>query len=111
MGNEIKNESQKEGDSGENKSTQEKIKELNNRATLLEQRLLNKFAYPLDYKSLYYENININLKGENAYLHTLVYGLNELKENPHSEKKVLIMLHGYQGNSISIKNLFAYAQI
>ena len=104
MGNELKIE---EGDSNENE-TQEKIKELNNRVTLLERRLLNKFAYPLDNKSLYYENIKIDFQGENTYLHTLVYGLNELKENPHSEKKVLIMLHGYQGNSLNFYKIIPY---
>ena len=97
---ELKNEIPKE-------ITQEKINELNNRASILEQKLLNKFVYPLDNNSLYYENIPILFQGDNTYLHTLVYGLNELKEN-HTNKKILIMIHGYQGNSLTFYKIIPY---
>ena len=86
----------------------EKITEMNEKVALLEQRLLNKFVYPLDNSSLYYENIPISFHEEMCYLHTLAYGLKELKENPDTEKKVIIMLHGYQGNSLNFYKIIPY---
>ena len=91
-----------------NEITQEKQNELSNRANILEQQLLNKFVYPLDNKSLYYENIPISFQGDNTYLHTLVYSLNELKNNPNTNKKILIMIHGYQGNSLTFYKIIPY---
>ena len=88
--------------------SEEKIEELNRRTSLLEKLLLNKFVYPLDNKSLFYENIKIEFEGDDTYLHTLVCGLNELKENPNTEKKILIMLHGYQGNSLTFYKIIPY---
>ena len=87
-------------------SQEEELIKLNDRVTLLEQNLLNKFTSPLDNTSVFYENIPITFYGENTYLHTLVYGLKELKEN--SEKKVIIMLHGYQGNSLNFYKIIPY---
>ena len=96
MGNCLNNEEKKEpNEIILNEITQEKLTELISRANILEQRLLNKFVYPLDNKSLYYENIPISFQGDNTYLHTLVCGLNELKNNPNTNKKILIMSHGY----------------
>ena len=110
MGNYLKDEADNKEIKNE-ESTQisnEKLSELNSKISLLEQRLLNKFAYPLDYNSLYYENIPISFHEENIYLHTLIYGLKELKENPNTEKKVIIMLHGFQGNSLNFYKIIPY---
>ena len=113
MGNNLKKEDSNEEVKKEEKNTpkevsQEKMNELNNRAGILEQRLLNKFTYPLDNNSIFYENIKIDFQGENTYLHTLVYGLKELIENPNTDKKVLIMIHGYQGNSLNFYKIIPY---
>ena len=113
MGNNLKKEENNEEIKNEEKSTpieisQEKMNDLNNRAGILEHRLLNKFTYPLDNKSIFYENIKIDFQGENTYLHTLFYGLKELMENPDTEKKVLIMIHGYQGNSLNFYKIIPY---
>ena len=51
-------------------ASQEKLKELRAKADLLEKRLLDKFAYPLDSNSLYYQDIPILFQGENIILHT-----------------------------------------
>ena len=86
-----------------------KIDELNEKISILEQRLLNKFAYPLDNSSLYFENIPISFNEENnIFLHTLICGLNELKENPNINKKIIIMLHGFQGNSLNFYKIIPY---
>ena len=109
MGNSLKendDDNKKEKDSKQ--SSEEKINELNLQISILEKRLLNKFAYPLNNDSLYYENIPISFNNENLYLHTLVYGLKELKENPNTHKKVIIMLHGYQGNSLNFYKIIPY---
>ena len=84
------------------------LNELKRKTSLLEQRLLNKFTYPLNNNSIYYEDIPILFQGENTYLHTLIYGLNELKENPDTPKKVIIMLHGYQGSSANFYKIIPY---
>lgn len=106
MGNSLKdNEKEKEESIA---ISQDKINNLNQKVAFLEQRLLNKFAYPLDNNSLYYENIPISFHNENVYLHTLVYGLKELKENPNTEKKIIIMIHGYQGNSLNFYKIIPY---
>ena len=91
-----------------NPITPGKIEELNERISSLEQRLLNKFVYPLDNNSLYYENIPILFQEQNLYLHTLVCGLKELKENLNTKKKVIIMLHGFQGNSLNFYKIIPY---
>ena len=91
-----------------NPITPGKIEELNERISSLEQRLLKKFVYPLDNNSLYYENIPILFQEQNLYLHTLVCGLKELKENPNTKKKVIIMLHGFQGNSLNFYKIIPY---
>ena len=90
------------------KQSEEKINELNIKVDILEKRLLNKFTYPLNNDSLYYENIPILFNNENLYLHTLVCGLKEFKENPNTNKKVIIMLHGYQGNSLNFYKIIPY---
>ena len=110
MGNNINSENNQENKQKEslpNKASQEKLTELNNRANSLEKRLLNKFTYPLDNNSIYYENIPISFQGDNTYLHTLVCGLNELKDEK-SDKKIIIMLHGYQGNSLNFYKIIPY---
>ena len=84
------------------------LNELKRKASLLEQRLLNKFAYPLNNTLIYYEDIPISFQGESTYLHTLIYGLNDFKENPDTSKKVLIMLHGYQGSSANFYKIIPY---
>ena len=113
MGNNLKTkenneEKNKEEISRSKDISQEKLNELKNRVDLLEKRLINKFAYPLNYKSLYYENIPISFQKENHYLHTLVYNLNELKENPNTEKKILIIIHGYQANGLNFYKIIPY---
>ena len=112
MGNSLKNQQKNENQNTEETSSvnlnkeQENLIKLNERSTLLEQTLLNKFTQPLDNTSIFYENIPISFQGENTYLHTLVYGLKELKEK--SEKKVMIMLHGYQGNSLNFYKIIPH---
>ena len=112
MGNELNKDENTEEKKQEKSSPKDIFKsnldELNKRAAVLEQNLLNKFTYPLNNKSIYYENIPILFKEENIYLHTLVCGLNELKENKNIEKKILIMLHGYQGNSLNFYKIIPY---
>ena len=88
--------------------SQDKLKELRAKADLLEKRLLDKFAYPLDSNSLYYQDIPILFQGENIFLHTLVCNINELKNNPNTEKKILIMLHGYQANGLNFYKIIPY---
>jgi len=108
MGN---NNIKKDENNGEriiNNEQEKQLNELNQRVNILEQKLLNKFAYPLDNNLLYYENIKISFQGDNTYLHTLVCGLNELKENKDTNKKVIIMLHGYQGNSLNFYKIIPY---
>ena len=78
MGNYFKDESdineiKKEESEESTPISNEKISELNSRISLLEQRLLNKFAYPLDNNSLYFENIPISFHEDNIYLHILIY--------------------------------------
>ena len=110
MGNYLKDEADNKEIKNEEPTpiSNEKLSELNSKISLLEQRLLNKFAYPLDYNSLYYENIPISFHEENIYLHTLIYDIEELKENPNTEKKVIIMLHGFQGNSLNFYKIIPY---
>ena len=38
----------------------------------------------------------------------MVYGLKELKDNPNTKKKIIIMLHGYQGNSLNFYKIIPY---
>ena len=111
MGNNINSENAKENKQEKsitNIISQENLNELIKRTNALEQSLLNKFTYPLDNNSIYYENIPISFKCENTYLHTLIYGLKELKENENTNKKVIIMLHGYQGNSLNFYKIIPY---
>ena len=112
MGNNLNkeenNEDKKEEQSLSKEESQEKIKELRAKADLLEKRLLDKFTYPLDSNSIYYQDIPISFQNENIYLHTLVCNLNELKNNPNTEKKILIMLHGYQANGLNFYKIIPY---
>ena len=108
MGNNNIKKDENNGEKTINNEQEKQLNELNQRVNLLEQKLLNKFAYPLDNNSIYYENIQISFQGDNTYLHTLVCGLNELKENKPTNKKVIIMLHGYQGNSLNFYKIIPY---
>ena len=107
MGNYFKEKEKKQEES--TSISPDTINELNQRVSALEQRLLNKFVYPLDNESLCYENIPISFNDENnIYLHTLIYGLKELKENINPNKKIIIMLHGFQGNSLNYYKIIPY---
>ena len=107
MGNYFKEKEKKQEES--TSMSPDTINELNQRVSALEQRLLNKFVYPLDNESLCYENIPISFNNENnIYLHTLIYGLKELKENTNPNKKIIIMLHGFQGNSLNYYKIIPY---
>ena len=107
MGNYFKEKEKKQEES--TSMSPDTINELNQRVSALEQRLLNKFVYPLDNESLCYENIPISFNNENnIYLHTLIYGLKELKENANTNKKIIIMLHGFQGNSLNYYKIIPY---
>ena len=108
MGNNNIKKDENNGEKSINDEQEKQLNELNQRVNLLEQKLLNKFTYPLDNSSIYYENIQISFQGDNTYLHTLVCGLNELKENKDANKKVIIMLHGYQGNSLNFYKIIPY---
>ena len=107
MGNYFKEKEKKQEES--TSMSPDTINELNQRVSALEQRLLNKFVYPLDNESLCYENIPISFNNENnIYLHTLIYGLKDLKENANTNKKIIIMLHGFQGNSLNYYKIIPY---
>ena len=107
MGNYFKEKEKKQEES--TSISPDTINELNQRVSALEQRLLNKFVYPLDNESICYENIPISFGNENnIYLHTLIYGLKELKENTNPNKKIIIMLHGFQGNSLNYYKIIPY---
>ena len=107
MGNYFKEKEKKQEES--TSISPDTINELNQRVSALEQRLLNKFVYPLDNESLCYENIPISFNNENnIYLHTLIYGLKDLKENANTNKKIIIMLHGFQGNSLNYYKIIPY---
>ena len=96
MGNDSNN-----NNNNQNTNTNENsVENLSKQADKLEKKLLDNYASPLNNKSLYYENIPIKLNGENYYLHTLLYDIEKLKSDS-TEKKVMIMLHGYQSNSLN----------
>ena len=108
MGNNLNKERNEDIKKEKKEVSQEMLKELRTKADLLEKRLLDKFTYPLDSNSIYYQDIPISFQGDNNYLHTLVCNLNELKDNPNTDKKILIMLHGYQGNGLNFYKIIPY---
>ena len=78
MGNYFKDESGvdeiKKGESEESAPmSNEKMSELNSRVSLLGQRLLHEFAYPLGDDSLCFENIPISFREDGVCLRVLIY--------------------------------------
>ena len=64
-----------------------------------EIKLFTKFVLPLTPNEMYYKDIPIDFKGNN-YLHTLMCG------HGRPDKKIMVCLHGYQGNSLSFYRIF-----
>ena len=73
----------------------QKLKE---KAYSLEKEYIDKYCSPLSSKELVYKDIPINYHGD-TYLHTLIRGEEDLLKPNHNNKKILIMIHGYQASS------------
>ena len=71
---------------------------LKEKAYALENEYIDKYCAPLTRKELYYKDIPIDYHG-NSFIHTLIRGEEDLLKPDHNNKKVIIMLHGYQASS------------
>ena len=71
---------------------------LKEKAYALENEYIEKYCSPLTLKDLYYKDIPIDYHG-NSFLHTLIRGEEDLLKPNHNNKKILILLHGYQASS------------
>ena len=103
MGNKLENEIDNNNNNNNkfNYSIDNNIKE---EAYKLEKELLNKYCYPLTNKEVYYKDIPISFNGD-SYLHTLMYGEENLSKPNYNNKKILIMLHGFQACSLTYYRL------
>ena len=72
--------------------------QLKEKAYALEKEFIDKYCSPLTSKEMYYKDIPINYHGD-TYLHTLIRGEEDLLKPNHNNKKILIILHGYQASS------------
>ena len=72
--------------------------QLKEKAYSLEKEYLDKYCSPLTSKEMVYKDIPINYYGD-TYLHTLIRGEEDLLKPNHNNKKILIMIHGYQASS------------
>jgi hypothetical protein len=71
---------------------------LKEKAYALENEYISKYCSPLTLKELHYKDIPIHYHGE-TYLHTLIRNEEDLSSPNYNNKKILIMLHGYQASS------------
>ena len=69
--------------------------DIKQQAYQIEKQLLQTHVRPLTPNDMYYKDIPINFHGSNNYIHTLICGDNR------ADKEVIVMLHGFQGNSLS----------
>ena len=71
---------------------------LKEKAYALENEFISKYCSPLTLKELHYKDIHIDYHGD-TYLHTLIRGEEDLLKPNYNNKKILIILHGYQASS------------
>ena len=71
---------------------------LKEKAYALENEFISKHCSPLTLKELHYKDIPIDYHGD-CYLHTLIRGEEDLLKPNHNNKKILLMIHGYQASA------------
>ena len=71
---------------------------LKEKAYALENEFISKYCAPLTLKELYYKDIHIDYHGD-TYLHTLIRGEEDLSQPNFNNKKILMLIHGYQASS------------
>ena len=83
----------------EDKSTHYPIDpSLKEQAYALENEYLTRFCSSLTPEELHYKDIPIDYLGD-SFLHTLIRYEEDLYKPNHNNKKILIMIHGYQASS------------
>ena len=71
---------------------------LKEKAYALENEFITKFCSSLTPQELHYKDIVID-NNNGTYLHTLIRNEEDLYKPNHNNKKILIMIHGYQASS------------
>ena len=80
---------------------------LKEKAYALENEYISKYLSPLTLKELHYKDIHIDYHGD-SYLHTLIRGEEDLLKPNFNNKKILIILHGYQASSFIFYRLMPH---
>ena len=74
----------------------------------LEEELLSKFCSEFTRDQIYFEDVQVTIKNfENMYMRTLVLNGKELNSE-NSNKKTLIMLHGFQACNLTYYRMIKY---
>ena len=81
--------------------------DIKHKAYEIEKQLLQTHIPSLTANDIYYQDIPINFYGNNNYIHTLICNTTNTTTNTINPpiKEVIVMLHGYQGNSLSFYKL------
>ena len=74
----------------------------------LEEELLSKFCSELTREQIYFEDVPVTVKNfDNMYMRTLILNGKELNAE-NSNKKVFIMLHGFQACNLTYYRMLKY---